>query len=118
MNHNSKTTVLSVVGGRSRLHMIDVGDLTGSGGGLSLSALTSVLLAIFNGQRYLPHRDNRLTTLLQEVLGSVTCHAAMVVHVSPSPRHTQHTLATLQLASRVHRMRRKKLRVSIFLYFW
>ncbi|ROT79338.1 kinesin-like protein [Penaeus vannamei] len=90
--------------------MIDVGDLSGSGGGMSLSALTSVLLAIFNGQRYLPHRENKLTMLLKEALGSVTCHAAMVVHISPSPRHVQHTLATLQLASRVHRMRRKKLR--------
>lgn len=103
------------MGGRSRLHMIDVGDLSGSGGGMSLSALTSVLLAIFNGQRYLPHRENKLTMLLKEALGSVTCHAAMVVHISPSPRHVQHTLATLQLASRVHRMRRKKLRVSLSL---
>ncbi|XP_068228581.1 uncharacterized protein [Palaemon carinicauda] len=99
-----------VVGGRSRLHMIDVGDVSGSNGGMSLSALTSVLLAIFNGQRYLPHRENKLTMLLREALGSVTCHAAMVVHISPSPRHAQHTLATLQLASRVHRMRRKKLK--------
>ncbi|KAG7160376.1 Kinesin-like protein KIF26A-like [Homarus americanus] len=90
--------------------MIDMGDLSGSSGGMSLSALTSVLLAIFNGQRYLPNRENKLTMLLKEALGSVTCHAAMVVHISPSPRHAQHTLATLQLASRVHRMRRKKLR--------
>ena len=91
--------------------MIDVGDLSGSGGGMSLSSLTSVLLAIFNGQRYLPNRESKLTLLLKEALGSVTCHAAMVVHVSPAPRHVQHTLATLQLASRVHRMRRKKLKV-------
>ena len=56
-----------VVGGRSRLHMIDLGSTSGAGKGLSLSALTSVLLAIFNGQRYLPHRDNKLTTLLKEV---------------------------------------------------
>ncbi|KAK7081054.1 hypothetical protein SK128_026640, partial [Halocaridina rubra] len=90
--------------------MIDVGDMSGSNGGMSLSALTSVLLAIFNGQRYLPHRENKLTLLLKEVLGSLTCHAAMIVHISPSPKHSQHTLATLQLASRVHRMRRKKLR--------
>lgn len=102
---------MTVVGGRSRFHMIDMGDLSGSSGGMSLSALTSVLLAIFNGQRYLPNRENKLTMLLREVLGSVTCHAAMVVHISPSPRHAQHTLATLQLASRVHRMRRKKLKV-------
>ena len=46
-----------------------------------------------------------------QTLGSITCHAAMVVHVSPHGGHVQHTLATLQLASRVHRVRRKKLRV-------
>ncbi|KAB7498611.1 Kinesin-like protein KIF26A [Armadillidium nasatum] len=100
-----------VVGGRSRLHLIDLGDLSGSHSeSLSLSGLTSVLLALFNGHKYLPHKFNRLTQLLQEILGSVTCHAAMIVHISASPRHSQHTLATLQLASRIHRLRRKKIR--------
>ncbi|KAB7504088.1 Kinesin-like protein KIF26A [Armadillidium nasatum] len=100
-----------VVGGRSRLHLIDLGDLSGSHSeSLSLSGLTSVLLALFNGHKYLPHKFNRLTQLLQEILGSVTCHAAMIVHISASPRHSQHTMATLQLASRIHRLRRKKIR--------
>ena len=106
-----------MVGGRSRLHLIDIGDTACrfSPSSLSLSALTSVLLGIFNGIKYLPHRGNKLTNILQEALGSVTCHATLVVHISPAPRQVQHTLATLQLASRVHRMRRKKLRVSIYI---
>ncbi|CAL4124626.1 unnamed protein product [Meganyctiphanes norvegica] len=96
-----------VVGGRSRLHLFDLGDVSGRGGGLSLSAITSVILAIFNGQKYLPNKENKLTAIFKEVLGSVTCHASMIVHISPLACHSQHTLAILQLASRVHRMRRK-----------
>ncbi|KAF2350632.1 Kinesin motor domain [Trinorchestia longiramus] len=101
-----------VVGGRSRLHLIDMGDMSARHGSssLSLSSLTSVLLAIFDGQKYLPHRDNRLTGLLREALASLTCHTALVVHVSPAARHAHHNLTTLQLAARVHRTRRKKIR--------
>uniref|UniRef100_A0A6A7FY47 Kinesin-like protein CG14535 n=1 Tax=Hirondellea gigas TaxID=1518452 RepID=A0A6A7FY47_9CRUS len=101
-----------VVGGRSRLHLLDMGDMSARHGSasMSLSSLTSVLLAIFNGQKYLPHRDNQLTGVLREALNSLTCHTALVVHVSPAARHAQHTLTTLQLAARVHRTRRKKIR--------
>ncbi|XP_047741397.1 uncharacterized protein LOC108673440 isoform X2 [Hyalella azteca] len=101
-----------VVGGRSRLHMIDVGDMSARHGSnsMSLTSLTSVLLAIFDGQKYLPHRENKLTGVLREALNSLTCHTALVVHVSPAARHAHHNLTTLQLAARVHRTRRKKIR--------
>lgn len=47
-----------VAGGRSRLHLLDLGscERSKSSGGLTLSGLGNVLLAIFNGQKHLPHR--------------------------------------------------------------
>lgn len=47
----------TVAGGRSRLYLIDLAghDRTKSSG-LSISNLGNVLLAIFNGQKHIPHR--------------------------------------------------------------
>ena len=100
-----------VVGGRSKLHLIDFGDCDRSrmsGGGITLSGLGNVILAIFNGHKHLPCRESRVTGLLRECLGGVTCHATMLAHVSPDACHYSETLHTIQLASRVHRMRRKR----------
>ncbi|KAL3225048.1 hypothetical protein MRX96_049376 [Rhipicephalus microplus] len=102
-----------VAGGRSRLHLFDLGSCergTKAGGPLSLSALGNVILALFNAQKRLPFRESKVTQLLKEALGSVTCRAAMIAHVSPLSANYAETLATIQLASRVHRMRRKKLK--------
>ncbi|KAH6925451.1 hypothetical protein HPB50_005628 [Hyalomma asiaticum] len=102
-----------VAGGRSRLHLFDLGSCergTKAGGPLSLSALGNVILALFNAQKRLPFRESKVTQLLKEALGSVTCRAAMIAHVSPLAANYAETLATIQLASRVHRMRRKKLK--------
>ncbi|CAH1406776.1 unnamed protein product [Nezara viridula] len=41
-------------------------------------------------------------------MGSLTCHAAMIAHVSPLVSNYSETLTTIQLASRIHRMRRKR----------
>ena len=38
------------------------------------------------------------------------CQATMLAHVSPDPAHYSETLHTVQLASRLHRMRRKRLK--------
>jgi len=48
----------AVAGGRSRLHLLDLGSCSRSkdGTALSLSALGTVLLALFSGQRHLPYR--------------------------------------------------------------
>ncbi|XP_073988987.1 kinesin-like protein CG14535 isoform X2 [Rhodnius prolixus] len=99
-----------VAGGRSRLHLIDLGSCERSKGtgGLPLSAIGNVLLAIFNGQKHLPHREHKLTQQLKECMGSLTCHAAMIAHVSPEAANYTDTLTTVQLASRIHRMRRKR----------
>ena len=36
----------------------------------------------------------------------------MIAHVSPASQHYTDTLATVQLASRIHRMRRRKIKVG------
>jgi kinesin family protein 26 len=100
-----------VIGGRSRLHLVDFGccDRTKtSGGGITLSGLGNVILGIFNGQRHLPFKESKVTQMLKECLGSFTCQATMLAHVTPEPSHYSETLHTTQLASRIHRMRRKK----------
>ncbi|KAJ9595759.1 hypothetical protein L9F63_013046, partial [Diploptera punctata] len=103
-----------VAGGRSRLHLIDLGSCERgkASGGIPLSGLGNVLLAIFNGQKHLPYREHKVTQLLKECLSSLTCHAAMIAHVSPAAQQYTDTLATVQLASRIHRMRRRKIKFS------
>ena len=105
-----------VAGGRSRLHLIDFGGCDRSqqpgSHGITLSGLGNVILGIFNGQKHLPCRNSKVTGVLRECLGSLTCNATMVAHVSPEPSHYSETLHTLQLASRIHRMRRKRMKAG------
>ena len=106
-----------VSGGRSRMHLIDFGGCErtkhpGGGGGITLSGLGNVILGIFNGAKVLPHRESKVTQILRECLGSIACHATMLAHVSPDPCHYSETLHTVQLASRLHRMRRKRMKGS------
>uniref|UniRef100_A0A672UFQ9 Kinesin family member 26A n=2 Tax=Strigops habroptila TaxID=2489341 RepID=A0A672UFQ9_STRHB len=104
-------------GGRSRLHLIDLGSCekvlskSRDGGGslcLSLSALGNVILALINGAKHVPYKDNKLTMLLRESLGNINCRTTMIAHISDSPVNYAETLTTIQLASRIHRMRKKK----------
>ncbi|XP_058018804.1 kinesin-like protein KIF26A isoform X3 [Ahaetulla prasina] len=104
-------------GGRSRLHLIDLGSCEkvlsksrdgGSSFCLSLSALGSVILALINGAKHVPYKDNKLTMLLRESLGNINCRTTMLTHISDSPGSYAESLMTLQLASRIHRMRKKK----------
>uniref|UniRef100_A0A8D0GJJ0 Kinesin family member 26A n=1 Tax=Sphenodon punctatus TaxID=8508 RepID=A0A8D0GJJ0_SPHPU len=104
-------------GGRSRLHLIDLGSCekvlskSRDGGGslcLSLSALGNVILALINGAKHVPYKDNKLTMLLRESLGNINCRTTMLAHISDSPANHAETLTTIQLASRIHRMRKKK----------
>uniref|UniRef100_A0ACB8G5C7 Uncharacterized protein n=1 Tax=Sphaerodactylus townsendi TaxID=933632 RepID=A0ACB8G5C7_9SAUR len=104
-------------GGRSRLHLIDLGSCEKvlskcrDGGGslcLSLSALGSVILALINGAKHVPYKDNKLTMLLRESLGNINCRTTMIAHISDSPANHAESLSTIQLASRIHRMRKKK----------
>ncbi|XP_018583312.1 kinesin-like protein KIF26A isoform X3 [Scleropages formosus] len=105
-------------GGRSRLHLIDLGSCEkvlsksrdGGGGGLclSLTALGNVILALANGAKHVPYRDSKLTMLLRESLGNINCRTTMIAHISDLPASYAESLTTLQLASRIHRMRKKK----------
>ncbi|KAM6961252.1 kinesin-like protein KIF26A [Aplochiton taeniatus] len=115
MEKNSKG---GMSGGRSRLHLIDLGSCEkslsktreGGGGGLclSLNALGNVIMALANGAKHVPYRDSKLTMLLQESLGNINCRTTMIAHISDSPAHYAASLSTIQLASRIHRMRKKK----------
>ncbi|XP_028251398.1 kinesin-like protein KIF26A isoform X2 [Parambassis ranga] len=104
-------------GGRSRLHLIDLGSCekdpskSRDGGGglcLSLNALGNVIMALANGAKHVPYRDSKLTMLLRESLGNINCRTTMIAHISDSPASYVDSLTTIQLASRIHRMRKKK----------
>nr|XP_040055695.1 kinesin-like protein KIF26A isoform X2 [Gasterosteus aculeatus aculeatus] len=104
-------------GGRSRLHLIDLGSCekvlskSRDGGGglcLSLNALGNVIMALANGAKHVPYRDSKLTMLLRESLGNINCRTTMISHISDSPANYSDSLNTIQLASRIHRMRKKK----------
>uniref|UniRef100_A0A667Y1E7 Kinesin family member 26A n=1 Tax=Myripristis murdjan TaxID=586833 RepID=A0A667Y1E7_9TELE len=104
-------------GGRSRLHLIDLGSCekvlskSRDGGGglcLSLNALGNVIMALANGAKHVPYRDSKLTMLLRESLGNINCRTTMIAHISDSPVNYADSLTTIQLASRIHRMRKKK----------
>ncbi|XP_065355884.1 kinesin-like protein CG14535 isoform X2 [Calliphora vicina] len=96
-----------VAGGRSRLHLIDLGGCANRSGGLPLSGIGNILLAILSGQRHPPNKDHPLTPLLKDCLAPLTCHVAIMAHVMHTQSHTD-ALTTIQLASRIHRMRRRK----------
>ncbi|XP_056401535.1 kinesin-like protein KIF26A isoform X2 [Hyla sarda] len=104
-------------GGRSRLHLIDLGSCekvlskSRDGGGglcLSLNALGNVILALVNGAKHIPYRDSKLTMLLRESLGNINCRTTMIAHISDSLSNYPESLTTVQLASRIHRMKKKK----------
>jgi hypothetical protein len=53
-------------------------------------------------------RDSKLGAILRECLGSLTCRAVVMIHVSNAHSRYAETLAALQLGSRVHRLRRSR----------
>lgn len=57
-------------------------------------------------------RDSKLTMLLRESLGNINCRTTMITHISDSPADYAESLITIQLASRIHRMRKKKSKVQ------
>ncbi|XP_021572045.1 kinesin-like protein KIF26B [Carlito syrichta] len=104
-------------GGRSRLHLIDLGSCVkalsknregGSGVCLSLSALGNVILALVNGSKHIPYKESKLTMLLRESLGNMNCRTTMIAHISAVAGNYAETLSTIQIASRVLRMKKKK----------
>ncbi|XP_051502992.1 kinesin-like protein KIF26B isoform X1 [Myxocyprinus asiaticus] len=117
-----KTGKGGMSGGRSRLHLIDLGSCvkvlsktrdSTTGLCLSLSALGNVILALVNGSKHIPYKDSKLTMLLRESLGNMNCRTTMIAHISSSPNNFSETLSTLQIASRVLRLKKKKTKVSV-----
>ncbi|XP_031683942.1 kinesin-like protein KIF26B [Oncorhynchus kisutch] len=126
-----KTGKGGMSGGRSRLHLIDLGScvkVLGGGKGrdssgsssttaaglcLSLSALGNVILALVNGSKHIPYKDSKLSMLLRESLGNMNCRTTMIAHISSSPSNFYDTLSTIQIASRLLRMKKKKTKVSM-----
>ncbi|XP_064622621.1 kinesin-like protein KIF26A [Lineus longissimus] len=110
---DSQGSAGAVSGGRSRLHLVDLGSSgkakDGSTPALTLHALGNVILALLNGQRHIPHRDSKVSQLLRESLGNTGCHTSMIAQVSPLFHHYNETLQVVQLAARIHRMRRRRL---------
>lgn len=98
-----------VAGGRSRLHLIDLGGCANRNGGLPLSGVGNVILSILSGQRYTPNKEHPITPLLKDCLAPLTCHVVILAHVSHTQSHTD-MLTTVQLASRIHRLRRRRLK--------
>ncbi|CAG5134262.1 unnamed protein product, partial [Candidula unifasciata] len=103
-------------GGRSRLHLIDLGTSSRSKDpsnvSLSLSALGNVIMALLNGQRHVPHRDSKIAQLLRDSLGNLSCRTCMIAHVSSAVPHYNETLQVIQLAARIHRMKRRRTKFS------
>ncbi|NXM94639.1 KI26B protein, partial [Sylvia borin] len=104
-------------GGRSRLHLIDLGSCVkvlsknregSSSLCLSLPALGNVILALVNGSKHIPYKDSKLTMLLRESLGNMNCRTTMIAHISAAAGNYAETLSTIQIASRVLRMKKKK----------
>lgn len=59
----------------------------------------------------LSYRDSKVAQLLRDSLGGVSCRTCMLVHVSSAVSHHNETLQVIQLAARIHRMKRRKTKV-------
>lgn len=76
------TPLLSVSGGRSRLHLISLGDAANAKGGLPLSGVGNVLLAVLSGHKHVPYKSHPLTVILRECLASFSSNISVITHLS------------------------------------
>ena len=118
-----------MTGGRSRLHFIKHGErspsITSFGGMLSailndqkhlpsrleiicFTQIISLASEVLNGNGNIHFRWTNLGTVLRECLGSFQCHSVIMVHVSGEQEFYAETLASLQLGSRIHRLRKHR----------
>ncbi|VDD80792.1 unnamed protein product [Mesocestoides corti] len=75
---------------------------------LSLSNMANVLLGLLTGQRHLPHRESAVTQLLREGMTGNHAQPCIIAHASGQQQHYSETLQIVQLASRLHRLRRRR----------
>ena len=84
-----------LLGGRSRLHLIDFGCCERTktlGGSITIAGLGNVILGILNGQRHLPFKESKVTQLLREVLGSVSCQVRQLCRDTGVSRGMSHVI--------------------------
>ena len=53
-----------------------------------------------------------MAQLLRDSLGNISCRTCMIAHVSEAVPHYNESLQVVQLAARIHRMRRRKIKVG------
>ncbi|VDK20444.1 unnamed protein product [Taenia asiatica] len=110
-----------VSGGRSRLQLLYLGcgrygskeigqshDQSSTMKSLSLANMANVLLGLLTGQRQLPHRESAVTQLLREGMTGNHAQPCIIAHASGQQQHYSETLQVVQLASRLHRLRRRR----------
>ncbi|KAK2707093.1 hypothetical protein QYM36_014951 [Artemia franciscana] len=99
-----------VAGGRSRLHILDFNP--NSGGPVTMSALGHIMVALCSGQKHIPHKETNIVHILKDCMSSVTCQTTVIAHARGSGGQTEYhqALNTVQLATRLHRVRRRKIR--------
>jgi hypothetical protein len=76
------------------------------------------MFVVINFERFF-FRGSKITRMLQESIGNPSCRTTMMAHVSPSLPFYSETLGIAQLASRLHRLRKRKGKVKgiqIFLF--
>lgn len=73
-----------VAGGRSRLHLINLGGCANRAGGFPLSGIGNTLFAILGGQKHTPNQNQPLTPLLKDCLAPITCHVTILAHITCS----------------------------------
>lgn len=71
-----------VAGGRSRLHLINLGGCANRSGGFPLSGIGNTLFAILGGQKHTPNQNHPLTPLLKDCLAPITCHVTILAHIT------------------------------------
>ncbi|CAG9533373.1 unnamed protein product [Cercopithifilaria johnstoni] len=100
-----KKNTSQLIGGRSRLCLVDLGlgERTSKGDvqAMTMPVITNLLVALFQGQRYLPSRQSPLCMLLKESLGSVQIKASLLF-ASLSDRISE-SENILQMMSKIQR---------------
>eukprot|EP00794_Sanderia_malayensis_P017715 gene17715-19486_t len=110
-----KTGRGGVHGGRSRLHLIDLSAWPKNAfkDGLCHSApaqiaLGKIILSMLNGTKQVAYKDSKIARLLKDSIGNPACRTTIINHVSPEEDRYTESLATLEMASKISRSRRRK----------
>ncbi|CAH8561684.1 unnamed protein product [Dicrocoelium dendriticum] len=120
-----------VSGGRSRLHIIDLGSGRGFSEGTQASSntqaaasaekstvpsrnsLTSALLSLIAGQRNIPQSKSKLLRLLFDSVGSVSCQTCLLIEIPSSSLCYKETLQLLQFSQKVQRYHKRQHRIGL-----